>query len=264
MNLTSTNPIKSLLSFAFCSYLLIGGSPLQVKADSPIYTQAIHSTVWIVARDGEAYSTGSGVLVDRERKIVLTSSHVLSGAKVATIVFPQFNEGEVIAERDYYVDNLPKLGIEGRVIGIDRTRDLALIELKSVPENATEITIARKSQGPGDMVHSIGNPSSSGGLWAYTQGTVRSLYRKKFKTEAGLHDMKILETQSPINPGDSGGPVVNNDGQLVAITHSLDREARLMSYCVDIREVRTFLTANEKSSMSEPMLAGGKGTWVAK
>lgn len=257
-NNSLTTTFKSLLSITFCSYLLLGGSPLQVRAESPVYTTALKSTVWIVARDGEGFSTGSGVLVDRERKLVLTSSHVLAGAKIAQIVFPQFDDGEVIAERDYYVDNLSRLGVEGKVMGIDERRDLAIVEIASVPEGAKEISIAPKSQGPGDMVHSIGNPSASGGLWAYTQGTVRSLYRKKFKTEHGAHDMRILETQSPINPGDSGGPVVNNDGQLVAITHSLDREARLMSYSVDIREVRTFLAENAKPSSTGPLLAAGK------
>jgi hypothetical protein len=43
-------------------------------------------------------------------------------------------------------------------------------------------------------------------------GHVRSVYKKQFRTGAGDHDFNVVETQSPINTGDSGGPVVNSAG----------------------------------------------------
>src|SRR5205085_2359511 len=52
----------------------------------------------------------------------------------------------------------------------------------------------------------------------------------------------VLETTSPINSGDSGGPVVNKSGELVAISQSLSPSARLVTYSVDISEVRAFLS----------------------
>ncbi|WP_146575457.1 trypsin-like serine protease, partial [Botrimarina hoheduenensis] len=54
---------------------------------------------------------------------------------------------------------------------------------------------------------------------------------------------RVLQTTSPINPGDSGGPIVNNNGELVGINSSGNTKARLVSYAIDIREVRAFLTA---------------------
>jgi hypothetical protein len=80
-------------------------------------------------------------------------------------------------------------------------------------------------------------------LWVYTSGTVRTVYQKQFRTGAGEHNFKVVETQSPINSGDSGGPVVNSNGELVAIAQAIAPNARLVSYCVDISEVKTFLAS---------------------
>ena len=55
-----------------------------------------------------------------------------------------------------------------------------------------------------------------------------------------------LETQSPINQGDSGGPVVNVAGELVGISQSLSAKARLVTTCVDISEVKYFLESDWK------------------
>ena len=52
-----------------------------------------------------------------------------------------------------------------------------------------------------------------------------------------------METQAPINSGDSGGPVLNSKGELVAIAQAIAPNARLVSYSVDISEVRTFLAS---------------------
>ena len=70
---------------------------------------------------------------------------------------------------------------------------------------------------------------------------MRSVYKKNFSTGAGEHNFKVVETQSPINSGDSGGPVVNNDGELVAISQAISPKARLVSYNVDVTEVTAFL-----------------------
>jgi len=91
------------------------------------------------------------------------------------------------------------------------------------------------------QIHSIGNPATSQALWVYTNGTVRSVYPKKLITNAGEHEFKVVETDSPINEGDSGGPVVNAAGELVAVTQAYTNNGRLVSYSVDVTEVKKFL-----------------------
>lgn len=210
-------------------------------ADAPVYQQTIKSTTWIIAKAENGYATGSGVLVDAEKKWVITNFHVVGGSAEVLVFFPQFEEGQLVAERQYYIEGADSFGIRANVVMVDKKRDLAVVELKTLPENTPAIELAEAPVGPGDQVHSIGNPTAGGVLWTYTSGTVRSVYRKQFRTQAGEHAMRVVETQSPINPGDSGGPVVNSDGQLVAISQSLDPNARLMSYCVEVSEAKAFV-----------------------
>ncbi len=101
--------------------------------------------------------------------------------------------------------------------------------------------MATAGVGPGDAVDSLGNPGSTDALWVYTSGTVRSVYKKQFRTSVGEHDFTVVETQAPINTGDSGGPVLNSAGELVAVSQAISPSARLVSYAVDISEVRDFL-----------------------
>src|SRR5882762_3736971 len=67
----------------------------------------------------------------------------------------------------------------------DIPRDLALIQLDSIPEDVLELKISSEGATPGDTVHSVGNPGVSGALWVYTSGSVRSVYKKKWKMIAG-------------------------------------------------------------------------------
>ena len=215
-------------------------------ANSAIYQQTLKSTAWVVAKVEGGLSRGSGVLVDKERRLVVTNYHVVLNAREALIFFPYMKGDSVVAERNFYTRNAKKLGIKSRVVAVDQKRDLALIELPALSEDVPAIEFADESASPGETVHSLGNPGSSDVLWAYTSGTVRAVYQKKFRTGVGEHNFKVLETQSPINAGDSGGPVVNSDGKLVGISQAMATRARLVSYCVDVNEIKALLAEDWK------------------
>ena len=102
--------------------------------------------------------------------------------------------------------------------------------------------LAAQSAGPGDTVHSVGNSGVlEGALWRYTAGKVRSVYQAEIRTEDGLLKARIIESQSPINGGDSGGPLVNDRGELVGVVTSTQKQTRLVSFNVDVHEVKAFL-----------------------
>jgi serine protease Do len=120
---------------------------------------------------------------------------------------------------------------------------LALIQLPKLPEGVTAIEMAEASAKPGSDIDIVGNPGGSDVLWVYTSGTVRSVYDKKFKSNHGEHEFRVVEVQSPIKPGDSGGPVVNAEGKLIGIAQSFSPENALVSYCVDISEIKGLLSS---------------------
>jgi hypothetical protein len=239
-----TRPSLSLLAAALAVVLAV--APSTARANAQIYQQTLKSTTWIIRPDAQGFMTGTGVLVDHDRRLILTNYHVVGEERECTVFFPQIQNGKVITDRAHYFNRQNEIGLKGRVVAIDRKRDVAIIQLPSRPDGVQPIEFAGESVVPGSEVQSIGNAVASDVLWVFTSGTVRAVYPKKFRTEVGEHEFTVIETQSPINPGDSGGPVVNNEGKLVGISQSLREQARLVSYCVDISELKAFLAEDWK------------------
>ena len=213
------------------------------------YKKVLPSTTWIITADGEQKtSTGTGVFIDKDRKLVLTNAHVVGDSRTAVVFFPEIKNGQPSVKRKRYLDKVVDLAQTGKIVAVDRKLDLALIELSKVPERAEAIELADTSASPGDDVDLIGNPGGSDVLWAYTSGTVRLVYEKKFKSDHGEHEFRVVETQTPIKPGDSGGPVVNEEGKLIAIAQSFSPTMNLVSYCVDISDIKAFVASPWKAA----------------
>lgn len=224
--------------------------PPLARAEEPavgakVYRQALPSIVWIHSKRDNGLATGSGTLIDAERRIVLTNYHVVEENPNATIFFPVLRDGKPIAEKRYYTERADRLGIRGRVLGLDKQADLALIRLEQIPAGTKGIPLAAGSPDPGESVQSIGNAGDSGALWGYVKGTVRQVYRKKWKAQLGRNvvtfEAKVVETDSATNPGDSGGPLLNDRGELVGVTQGGAIKAQLISTFIDISEVKQLL-----------------------
>jgi hypothetical protein len=215
-------------------------------AGSSVYQKVVRSTAWVHSdRGGGRRATGSGSLVDKGRRLVLTNYHVVGDVKKATVYFPAFEGKKPVPERKYYLDR-PRLGIPGEVVEIDKQADLALVRLDRVPDGVPELPLAAESPDPGQSVHSVGNPGKSGALWVYTPGKVRQVYTKKWKAKLDekkvvTFEAKVIETDSPTNPGDSGGPLVTDRGELVGVTQGGAIDAQSISIFVDRSEVKRFL-----------------------
>jgi S1-C subfamily serine protease len=227
-----------LFSVALFTFLVLSsGAPAQSQGvtSKEIYQQTLRATAWVLQNK----SSGTGWIVDVEQKHLITNAHVVGASTRVQVVFPAFENGRVVPERDRYV----KAGkfIRGEVVISDPRHDLALIKLESLPEGVVPLKLAADSTSPGDRVHSIGNPGISEALWLYTSGTVRQVYRRKVRVDDQEVDARVVETQAPINAGDSGGPVVNDEGELVGVNAAISRTGQLFSVCIDVQEVRDFL-----------------------
>lgn len=205
-----------------------------LQANEDVYDSAIMSTTYIEAPENN--SAGSGVLIDREQRLVITNEHVVGGSRQVSVFFPVVDDNRVIADPRYYGQRRDELEIKATVISVDAQRDIALLQLDTLPEQAQAIEIGTPAR-PGQIVHSIGNPDASAAMWVYTNGHVRANYFK----DMGDNKMQVVETQSPINEGDSGGPILNDAGQLVGISQSYMTEGRLVSNGVDISEINNFV-----------------------
>jgi S1-C subfamily serine protease len=229
--------------------------PATTDAGVEVYKKVLRSTVWVHSdRGGGRLATGSGSLVDRGRRLILTNYHVVGDIKRATVFFPVFEGGKAIPNKGYYRSRASQLGIPGDVVEVDKQADLALIRLDRLPADVPELPLAPSSPDPGQTVHSIGNPGRSDALWVYTPGKVRQVYTKKWRAKLDerttlTFEARVVETDSPTNPGDSGGPLVNDRGELVGVTQGGAIDAQLLSTFVDISEVKRLLSRRSVVSL---------------
>ncbi len=231
-------------------FTLLVFAPLAVADDksegAKVYKKAVPSVVWVHSQRDAGLATGSGSLVDLDRRLVLTNYHVVLENPSAKVFFPHFRDGSPVAERDYYRDRAKRLAINARVIAVDKKADLAVLRLDSVPDNTEAIPLAAASPDPGDTVHSIGSAGKSDALFGYVKGAVRQVYKKEWKAEVApkkvaTFEAKVVETDSPTNPGDSGGPLLNSKGELVGVTQGGAINAQLVSTFIDVSEVKQLL-----------------------
>src|SRR5262249_15632408 len=144
-----------------------------------IYRRLIRSTTWIVTVLPNGMSFGSGSLVDKKNKLILTNHHVVNDHLAnprhrLSVFFAEFDDrGEPISAKKYYLDKLKNnQGLPARVVYHDQKRDLALVQLFDLPEGANVVPLAPRSPSPGNQVLSVGNPDV-GALWVVTKGSVR-------------------------------------------------------------------------------------------
>ena len=187
-----------------------------------IYDKAIRSVVWIVNPDG---SQGSGVLIDKELKLVVTNEHVVGTAETLVVLFPAMDmDGNLINERNFYINALRNesaaevlyrlgYGTNGRVVAKNPETDLAILELDGIAETALEIDHDFRHVGDQvnreDNVHILGNPGDLKLLWRWTLGMFQDVF-----TEDGK---EMLHINADTYPGNSGGPVLNERGKLIGI-----------------------------------------------
>ncbi len=211
-----------------------------------LYQQMLKAAALVTARDGDRLKAGTGWVVDDREMLLVTNYHVVADSEdrvlpdeTITVFFPEYRDGELITDPNYY--RLASTKFSAEIVDTDRLRDLSMLRLPSLPAGTRALPMAAESPLPGDRVHSLGNPGVSDANWVYTSGTVRQVYPARAWYRGGtMREFRRVETQSPTNPGDSGGPVVSDRGELVAVNQGLSNEGRLMSWFIDVSDVRDF------------------------
>jgi tetratricopeptide (TPR) repeat protein len=200
---------------------------------------------------GEAGKRGSGWLLDRRRRLLVTSAEAAGKGETVTVVFPVWQDGQVVAEPRFYRDErlLMKKGVlvRGWVLATDARRNLALIELATVPTGVEELHFAAGRPAPGDPVHLLGNPDRAEVLWVYAAGRVRQRGHANLGQTRDGPDPAVLAVQAPLADGEGGGPVLDGRGELVGVIAGKSGPQQLVSYCLEIGEVRDFLAAGRPS-----------------
>src|SRR5947207_22751 len=124
-------------------------APPKTYTPEQVYPLLLKSTVWIVCKVNDPVSgrvgtaVGSGSLVNKDERLVLTNYHVVDAAKSVTLFFPELNkDGEAITQPKHYLTGIARLGIPGKVVFSSARRDLALVQLERLPESARALSLA--------------------------------------------------------------------------------------------------------------------------
>jgi S1-C subfamily serine protease len=140
---------------------------------------------------------GTGVVIV-DKGIILTNLHVVLGAKKVGVVFADGTESEAT------------------VIGAQPEHDLAVLQAKTLPDDLQPATMRSTADlVPGDRVVAVGFPFGIGP--SVSDGVISGL-RREYRSPEGKRVLtNLIQFDAAANPGNSGGPLVTMDGEVVGI-----------------------------------------------
>ena len=149
----------------------------------------------------QLYSTGSGFVfkVDNKYGYILTNYHVISGGNEVSVVFTN-NKDEKVT-----------------IVGYDEYSDIAVLAVDKSLVLATAQIGSSKDMRVGDTTFAVGTPvDSSVYSWSVTRGILSG---KDRLVQSDNYVMSVLQTDTAINSGNSGGPLCNSNGEVIGITN---------------------------------------------
>ena len=213
------------------SHTIAGTPRLPDLPAQHIHDEAIHSVVWIATDLGNGQAgKGSGVLIDKRRRLVVTNEHVIENAQGIYVFFPwRDTKGVLNRDERFYLERwnwfeTRGYATRGQVIVQNVKNDLAIVQLARIPVTAREIKHdfsrnVEDSMRQGDKVHILGNPGTQ--LWNWTQGTF--LTPQQICLPSGG---ACLAMEADAEGGNSGGPVLNDQGTFIGILTAGTDETR--------------------------------------
>lgn len=188
---------------------------------SGIFEDAVKSVVSVITDSGQ----GTGFIINEEGYVV-TNAHVLANSQ------------------GYLADNIRAVNYEGETIsadfiGFDSEFDLALLKIsgnydKLILANSDEVQI-------GEKVIAIGNPL---GLdFSVSEGIVSQIHRE------GMNGINAyIQTTAALNAGNSGGPLINSEGEIIGINNFKIGEGESLGFALEsnyIKDVVNYISLQE-------------------
>ena len=166
--------------------------------------EKIYDAVVVVGsyKNGQLVGTGTGFVYDQDNKYayILTNSHVVNGSTSVKVKFTNDN-----------IENV-------ELIGNDINSDIAVLKIdKEKIIKVAEIGDSSSIR-VGDTTFAIGSPIGDEYTWTVTRGILSG--KDRFITiDSSDIVMKLLQTDTAINSGNSGGPLSNSNGEVIGITN---------------------------------------------
>ena len=205
------------------SALTGNGAPRQPLNAQRVYDRLAPSILDITAtlRYDDETAEGTGFVFDSPGALVLTNNHVIKDATSITAT--------LAATGQTY---------RARLVGADTLGDIAVLRLDGHPR--LPVAPAGDSGGVqlGDQVLVIGNQAGQGGPPTIAPGIINSLNRTIEATDSGAGFTEtlrgMLQTSAQVEPGDSGGPLANAEGQVIGVDTAAGTGANAVGFAIPV------------------------------
>jgi S1-C subfamily serine protease len=199
----------------------------------------------VVSTDGYqgATSAGTGIVLSSTGE-VLTNNHVVNGA--TSIKVTDIGNGKTYT---------------ATVVGYDATHDVAVIQLQDASGLTTASLGNSSTVQTGDTVTALGNAEGKGGTPSVAPGTVTAL-NQSITASDELSNVSeqltgLIETNAPIQPGDSGGSLVNSYGQVIGMDTAAGSSGQPQSQSSTATATQAFaIPINEAVSIAQQIESG--------
>jgi len=186
---------KPLPSPAMKAYRAVRSSIVRVRASGPAAGDGYEHDEYLQR------AIGSGVVII-DRGVILTSLHVVSGASRVRV---EFEDG---------------LETDAAIIGTQPDHDLAVLQARDIPDDLQAATLrSAKHLIEGEHVTAVGFPYGIGP--SVSHGVISGLHRQYRSPEGGRVLSELIQFDAAANPGSSGGPLVNAEGEVVGIVTAI-------------------------------------------
>ncbi len=187
-----------------------GGVTKDVSSTTPsatqVYQRDASGVVSIKAVDADGADSGTGIVLNDEG-LILTNNHVISEGTSITV-----SPGKSAS-----------VSRAASVVGTDPNSDLALIKINPAGLGLKPLKLVSSSSVQvGDSVYALGNPY--GLTETLTKGIVSALERE-ISAPNGATIKDVIQTDAPLNPGNSGGPLLNAEGDVIGVNSQIASDA---------------------------------------
>ena len=245
MRIKAKKTLALLISFVLVFSLFSLGAELSVlaaKSPSDIYKMAEEYTVEIQVSGNGFTATGSGFFVSADGNIV-TNYHVIEDATNITVL-----------------DNKNKKYSCNKIVAYDANIDLAIIDIDVKDHAYAKISY---SYGTGDMIYTLG--SSKGLEYTFADGLIST---KSRKVEDYNKDVSYIQISAPISSGNSGGPLINDKGEVIGVNTWSRTSGQNLNFAVPLSYLKTITHYNytlaEFIKNSKPAYNAVKKAAIAK
>lgn len=212
---------------------LIGQANAMQQVLINVYQRVAPSVVNIEMRlknntSGEPDASGSGFVLDTDGHIV-TNAHVVEGAQNIQVTF---NDGYLI---------------DASIVGFDNYSDLAVLNVKVSKDKLLPVTLGDSTNlKVGQSVVTIGNPfgllsSMTTGIVSATGRTLQSSQMLNPQNNNQFVNPSIIQIDAQLNPGNSGGPLLDIDGRVIGVNTAIRTETGVfqgIGFAVPINTVK--------------------------